>query len=257
VLASFVLLGVFPLLARRLLEAWRQRVRYAAWPRPARFDFNLAVIGAGSGGLVSAYIGAATQARVALIEAGEFGGDCLNTGCVPSKTLIRSARLLQEIREAGTFGLHASGVQCDFAAVMARVAATVREIAPHDSIARYTALGVECIEGRARLRSPWELEIQTATGTRRITAAQTIIATGARPTVPDLPGLAEVGYLTSETVWGLRELPARLLVLGGGPIGCELAQSCARFGAQVVVVQPAERLLPLRNLHLRVGRRAP
>ncbi len=243
-LGSFALLGVFPLVARRGLQWLRLRKRYAPWPRPTRFDFNLAVIGAGSGGLVSAYIGAATQAKVALIEAGAFGGDCLNTGCVPSKALLRSARLLHEIREAGAYGLRDAQASCDFPAVMERVAGVVREIAPHDSIARYSALGVECIEGRARLLSPWTIEIQTAAGIQRISAAQTIVATGARPTVPELPGLEEVGYLTSETVWSLRELPPRLLVLGGGPIGCELAQAFARLGSQVVVVQRAERLLP-------------
>lgn len=243
-LGSLALLGIFPLLARRALAGLRARQTYARWPRPLRFDYNLAVIGAGSGGLVSAYIGAATQARVVLIEAGRMGGDCLNTGCVPSKTLLRSARLLAEIRQAQHFGLREAHAEVDFAAIMARVAATVAEIAPHDSVERYTALGVDCVAGHARLRSPWEIEVVTADGPRTFTAAQIVIATGARPTVPDLPGLEAVGYLTSETVWGLRELPARLLVIGGGPIGCELAQAFARCGSQVVLIQQDECLLP-------------
>ncbi|MSQ67622.1 MAG: pyridine nucleotide-disulfide oxidoreductase [Gammaproteobacteria bacterium] len=241
---SLTLLGFFPLLARWLLAGLRARRVAARWPRPAWFDYNLAVIGAGSGGLVAAYIGAATQARVALIERSEMGGDCLNTGCVPSKALLRCARACAELRRAAEFGLRNAQGDCDFAAVMARVAATVRAVAPHDSVARYTALGVECLAGQARLVSPWTIEITGEHAVRQITAAHTIIATGARPTLPNLPGLEAVGYLTAETVWALRELPRRLVVLGGGPVGCELAQAFARCGSQVVLVQRAERLLP-------------
>ena len=241
---SLTLLGFFPLLARWLLAGLRARRVAARWPRPAWFDYNLAVIGAGSGGLVAAYIGAATQARVALIERSEMGGDCLNTGCVPSKALLRCARACAELRRAAEFGLRNAQGDCDFAAVMERVAATVRAVAPHDSVERYTALGVECLAGQARLVSPWTIEITSEHAVRQITAAHTIIATGARPTLPNLPGLEAVGYLTAETVWALRELPRRLVVLGGGPVGCELAQAFARCGSQVVLVQRAERLLP-------------
>ena len=243
-LLSLALLGVFPLLARQGLRMWRLRRRYAAWSRPARFDYNLLVIGAGSGGLVSAYIAAATQARVALVEQARMGGDCLNHGCVPSKSLLRAAHLMAEIRAAGRFGLKDAQAEVDFPAVMARVAATVDAIAPHDSVARYTALGVDCVQGTARLLTPWTVEVQTAEGPRVLSAAQIVIATGARPSVPPLPGLDAVGYLTSDTVWSLTQLPRRLVVLGGGPVGCELAQAFARLGAQVVIVQQGERLLP-------------
>lgn len=243
-LLSFALLGVFPLLARQGLRLWQRRRRYAGWSRPARFDYNLVVIGAGSGGLVSAYIAAATQARVALVEQARMGGDCLNHGCVPSKSLLRAAHLMAAIRDAGRFGLQDAQAAVDFPAVMARVAATVEAIAPHDSIERYTALGVDCVQGTARLLTPWTVEVQGADGPRVLSAAQIVIATGARPTVPALPGLDALGYLTSDTVWSLQALPRRLVVLGGGPVGCELAQAFARLGAEVVVVQAAERLLP-------------
>ena len=243
-LLSLTLLGVFPLVARWALSGLRARKVAARWPRPAWFDYNLAVIGAGSGGLVAAYLGAATQARVALIERNQMGGDCLNTGCVPSKALLRAARACAELRRAAEFGIRNAQGDCDFAAVMERVAATVRAIAPHDSVARYTALGVECLPGHARLVSPWTIEITDAQGVRQITAAHTIIATGARPTQPNLPGFEAVGYLTCDTIWALRELPRRLVVLGGGPAGCELAQAFARCGSQVVLVQRGEHLLP-------------
>jgi pyruvate/2-oxoglutarate dehydrogenase complex dihydrolipoamide dehydrogenase (E3) component/uncharacterized membrane protein YdjX (TVP38/TMEM64 family) len=240
--AALAALGLFPLAARRALESIRSRRVYAGWPRPARFDYNLVVIGAGSAGLVSAYIGAATRARVALVERDRMGGDCLNTGCVPSKALIRAARLSADIRRAGRFGLQA-GVQVDFAQVMERVARAVREVEPHDSVQRYTQLGVECIAGQARLTSPWTVQVEGAAGARTLTARAVVIATGARAFVPPIPGLQQVGFLTSDTLWDLRRLPARLLVLGGGPIGCELAQAFARLGSQVTQVEMLPRLL--------------
>jgi len=242
-LGSFVLLGVFPLLARRIVDALKARRVYARWPRPARFDYNLAVIGAGSGGLVCAYIAAATRARVVLIEGQRMGGDCLNTGCVPSKALIRSGRFVAQLKRGEEFGVRDVRGDCDFAAVMERVAATVRAIEPHDSVARYTGLGVDCVNGTARLVSPWQLEIGTPGGPRTVTARDIVIATGGRPFVPPLPGLTEAGFLTSDTVWRLRELPRRLLVLGGGPIGCELAQAFAQLGAEVTQVERLPRLL--------------
>ncbi len=242
-LGSFILLGLFPLLARRVVDALKARKVYARWTRPARFDYNLAVIGAGSGGLVAAYIAAATRARVVLIEAERMGGDCLNTGCVPSKALIRSGRFVAQLKRGDEFGVRNVQGECDFAAVMARVAATVRAIEPHDSVARYTGLGVDCVSGRARFVSPWQLEISTPAGPRTVTARDIVIATGGRPFIPPLPGLAEAGFLTSDTVWALRALPRRLLVLGGGPIGCELAQAFAQLGAEVTQVEQLPRLL--------------
>ena len=244
-LAAFALLGVFPLAAKRLLDALRARAVYARWAphRPVRYDYNMVVIGAGSAGLVSAYIAAATKARVALVEAHRMGGDCLNTGCVPSKALIRSARLLADIARATDLGLADASARVDFGAVMDRVRRVVSAIAPHDSVERYTALGVEVVPGHARLTSPWTVEVQTSAGPRTLSTRAIVIAAGANPFVPPIPGLDEAGYLTSDTVWNLRELPARLVVLGGGPIGSELTQAFARFGSKVTQVEMAPRLL--------------
>ncbi|NGP52996.1 FAD-dependent oxidoreductase [Thioalkalivibrio sp. XN8] len=239
-LAAFALIGVLPLVSRWLARWLQGRRVYRGWRRPRRFDYNLAVLGAGSAGLVTAYIGSAVKARVALIERDRMGGDCLNTGCVPSKALIRSARLVAEIHTAERYGLEPPDVEVDFARVMERVQDVVRRIEPHDSVERYTGLGVDVLQGAGRLASPWEVEVDG----RRITARNIVIATGARPLVPELPGLGQVGYLTSDTLWELRELPRRLVVLGGGPIGVELAQCFARFGSEVTVVEMAPRLLP-------------
>ena len=242
-LGSFVLLGIFPLIARRIVEAVRANKVYAGWNKPARFDRNIVVIGGGSAGLVTAYIGAAVKAKVTLVEKHKLGGDCLNTGCVPSKALIRSAKLLSQIGRAGEFGIEASG-RGDFAAIMERVQSVIRQIEPHDSAERYTGLGVDVVQGVAKIVSPWEVEIAGEDGaTRRLATRSIVIAAGARPFVPPIPGIDEVGYLTSDTIWNLRELPRRLLVLGGGPIGCELAQAFARLGAAVTQVEMAPRLM--------------
>lgn len=248
-LLSFVLLGVFPLIAKRVADFVRKRKVYARWTKPTHFDRNLVVIGAGAGGLVSAYIGAAVKARVTLIEAHKMGGDCLNYGCVPSKTLIRSAKLAHQIRHADHYGLVAGEPRCDFRAVMARVHEKIAAIAPHDSVERYTDLGVEVLAGYARLVDPWTVEIAlNEGGTRRLTTRSVVIAAGASPLVPDLPGLDQTGYVTSDTLWedfAQRDrIPQRLVVLGGGPIGCELAQAFARLGSKVVQVQRGPRLLP-------------
>jgi len=244
-IVAFVALGLFPLVARRALDAIKARRVYAGWPRPAKFDYNLVVIGAGSAGLVSAYIGAATRARVALIEQHRMGGDCLNTGCVPSKALIRAARLDTQIARAREFGIAASG-RVDFGQVMERVARVVQAVEPHDSVQRYTALGVECIGARARLTSPWTVEVEggvNGSGPRTLATRAIVIATGARAFVPPIPGLPQVGFLTSDTLWELRELPPRLVVLGGGPVGSELAQAFARLGSQVTQVEMLPRIL--------------
>jgi pyruvate/2-oxoglutarate dehydrogenase complex dihydrolipoamide dehydrogenase (E3) component/uncharacterized membrane protein YdjX (TVP38/TMEM64 family) len=247
-LGSFALLGVFPLLARKALGLIRRRRVYARWQRPARFDRNLVVIGAGAGGLVSAYIGAALKAKVTLIEAHRMGGDCLNYGCVPSKALIRSARLAQQMRHAGNYGLNSAEPEFSFRQVMSRIHAVIRSVEPHDSIERYTGLGVEVLQGYARIVDPWTVEVKLDTGeVQRLTTRSIVIATGARPFVPPLPGIEEVGYVTSDTLWDefakLDEAPKRLLVLGGGPIGCELAQAFARLGSRVTQVEMAPRLL--------------
>ena len=244
-LLAFTLLGVFPLVAKRVVDALQAREVYARWAsvRPARYDYNMVVIGAGSAGLVSAYIAAATKARVAIVEAHRMGGDCLNTGCVPSKALIRSARLRSDIARATELGIAEASARVDFAGVMERVQRVVTTIAPHDSVERYTALGVEVVQGRAHITSPWTVDVQTDAGARTLTTRAIVIATGARPHVPPIPGLDEAGYLTSDTVWSLREQPARLVVLGGGPIGSELTQAFARLGSQVTQVEMAPRLL--------------
>ena len=238
-LGAFVLLGLFPLIARRLVDLVRARRVYAPYRRPRHFDRNLIVIGAGSAGLVSALIAATVRARVTLIERHRMGGDCLNTGCVPSKALIRSAKLAAQMRRAEEFGLAPVDARPVFAQVMERVQEVVRAIEPHDSIERYTGLGVECIKGRARLVDPWTVDVDG----RRLTARDIVIATGAEPLVPPIPGLREAGYRTSEDLWDLRELPARLVVLGGGPIGCELAQAFARLGSKVTQVEMLPRLM--------------
>ncbi len=247
-LASFAALGLFPWLARLVVGALRRRRVQARWTRPRRFDRNLVVIGAGSAGLVSAYIAAAAQAKVTLVEAGEMGGDCLNTGCVPSKALIRSAKLAQEMRQASALGIGTPEPQIRFVEVMERVHRTITQIAPHDSVERYTALGVEVLPGRARILDPWTVEVAlNGGGIQRLTTRSIVIATGARPVVPLLPGIDTVDCLTSDTLWsrlrGRETAPARLVVLGGGPIGTELAQAFQRLGSQVTQVEMADRLM--------------
>ncbi len=244
IVASFALLGIFPLMAKKLTERLRMKKVYAGWKKPRRFERNLIVIGAGSAGLVTAYIAAAVKAKVTLVEKHILGGDCLNTGCVPSKALIRSAKLLSHMRRSREFGIREARAEFDFADVMERVQDVIKTVAPHDSAERYTELGVEVIEGTAKIVSPWEVEIRRHDGvTQRLTTRSIIIAAGARPFVPPIQGIEEVGYLTSDTVWSLRRLPRRLVVLGGGPIGAELTQTFARLGARVTQVEMAPRIL--------------
>ena len=249
-LGSFVLLGIFPLLARRGVAAIQKRQVYARWAsvRPKRFDRNLIVIGGGAAGLVSAYIAAAVKAKVTLIEAHKMGGDCLNYGCVPSKALIKSAKLAHQMRHGARYGLSDTAPNFSFKAVMQRVHDVIKAIAPHDSVERYTGLGVEVLQGYGKLVNPWTVEVALNDGqVQRLTARSIVIAAGAQPIVPPLPGLHEVGYVTSDTLWDafakLDDIPKRIVVLGGGPIGCELSQSFARLGAQVTQVEMAERIM--------------
>ncbi|MEO5559027.1 MAG: FAD-dependent oxidoreductase [Dokdonella sp.] len=239
IIGSFVLLGVFPLLARWIMARVKARRVYAKWPKPKKFDRNLVVIGAGSAGLVSAYIAATVRAKVTLVENHQMGGDCLNTGCVPSKALIHAAKLVAQTRDAKSVGVNAGEVRVDFRAVMERVQRAIATVAPHDSVQRYQGLGVDVLRGHARIVSPWVVEVDG----KPISTRAIIVASGAEPRVPDLPGLSDSGYLTSETLWQLHELPARLLILGGGPIGCELAQAFARLGSHVIQIQSHARLL--------------
>ncbi|GAB0152140.1 FAD-dependent oxidoreductase [Marinobacterium sp. BA1] len=248
-LISFALLGLFPLLAKKVTGLIQRRRVYARWKKPARFDRNLIVIGAGAGGLVSSYIAAAVNAKVTLIEAHKMGGDCLNYGCVPSKALIKSARVAHQMKHAERYGLEATNPSFSFRTVMARIHEVIRQVEPHDSVERYTGLGVEVLQGHASLIDPWTVEIRLHDGSRqRLTARSIILATGASPVVPPLPGLDETGYVTSDTLWDrfaeLDTPPQRLIVLGGGPIGCELAQGFARLGSDVTQVQRGARLLP-------------
>ncbi len=243
-LGSFALLGLFPLVARRIVAAVQARRVYARFTRPRTFERNLVVIGGGSAGLVTAYIAAAVKAKVTLVEKHHLGGDCLHTGCVPSKALIRSAKFLSHVRRAKEFGIRSAAVDFDFAEVMERVQRVIQTIAPHDSVERYTELGVDVVEGTARIVSPWEVEITRNDGsTRRLTTRSIVIAAGARPFVPPIPGIDQVEVLTSDNVWNLRQRPERLVVLGGGPIGSELTQTFARLGSQVTQVEMAPRIL--------------
>jgi pyruvate/2-oxoglutarate dehydrogenase complex dihydrolipoamide dehydrogenase (E3) component/uncharacterized membrane protein YdjX (TVP38/TMEM64 family) len=243
-LGSFVLLGIFPLIAKAIVGQLQARKVYAKWTKPARYDRNLVVIGAGAGGLVTSYIAAAVKAKVTLVEGHKMGGDCLNFGCVPSKALIRSAKFAKQLKKAQSLGFEGASAQLNFAAAMGRVHEVIRDIEPHDSPERYRGLGVDVVQGHARITSPWSVEVTLPDGSKNtLTTRSIVIAAGARPFVPPIPGLDAVGYLTSDTLWGLTELPKRLLVLGGGPIGCELAQSFARLGSQVTQVEMAPRVM--------------
>ncbi|PUE54244.1 FAD-dependent oxidoreductase [Limnohabitans parvus] len=249
-LGSFVLLGIFPLLTRRVVAAVQKRKVYARWAsvRPKTFDRNLIVIGGGAAGLVSAYIAAAVKAKVTLIEAHKMGGDCLNYGCVPSKALIKSAKLAHQMRHGAKYGLSDTAPSFSFKAVMQRVHDVIKAIEPHDSVERYTGLGVEVLQGYGKLVNPWTVEVTLNNGqVQRLTARSIVIAAGARPVVPPLPGLDDVGYVTSDTLWDefakLDDIPKRIVVLGGGPIGCELSQSFARLGAQVTQVEMGDRIM--------------
>ncbi|PAU81951.1 pyridine nucleotide-disulfide oxidoreductase [Halovibrio salipaludis] len=243
-LLSFVLLGVFPLIARFVVGRIQKKRLYADFPKPERFDYNMVVIGGGSAGLVSAYIGATVNAKVALVERGKMGGDCLNTGCVPSKALIRSGRVAQMMRQADRYGLEASEPKVPFASVMKRIHSVIRTIEPNDSVERFTSLGVDCIQGSARFVTPWEIELDENGAKRRITTRTVVIATGGKPFVPPIPGIEEVEPLTSENLWEIEEQPGRLVVLGGGPIGSELSQAFARLGTHVTQIEQGDRLLP-------------
>jgi pyruvate/2-oxoglutarate dehydrogenase complex dihydrolipoamide dehydrogenase (E3) component/uncharacterized membrane protein YdjX (TVP38/TMEM64 family) len=245
-LASFVLLGLFPLLAKKIVDAVKARRVYAKWAhkKPKRYDRNMVVIGAGAAGLVTSYIAAAVKAKVTLVENHKMGGDCLNYGCVPSKALIKTATLVRQMRHSADYGIAKASFDFDFAQVMERVAGIVRAIEPHDSVERYTGLGVDVQIGTAKILDPWHVQVTKDDGTTNVLSTRSIvIATGARPFVPPLPGLDEVGYRTSDTLWDLRELPRRLVVLGGGPIGCELAQSFARLGSAVTQIEMLPRLM--------------
>ncbi|BBI19977.1 pyridine nucleotide-disulfide oxidoreductase [Qipengyuania flava] len=248
VLASFALLGIAPWFAKAIIGWIKRRKVYAGFNRPKSFDRNLVVIGAGSAGLVSALIAATVKAKVTLVEANKMGGDCLNTGCVPSKSLIKSAKVAEQMRHADRYGITPTEPDIPFGQTIERVMQAIRTIEPHDSVERYTGLGVDVVEGYGKVVDPWTVEIARKDGvTQRLTTRGIVIAAGAEPFVPPIPGLEQSNYLTSDTMWDafakMERAPARIAVLGGGPIGCELSQALARLGSRVTQVEMAVRVL--------------
>ena len=239
-IASFVLLGIFPLISKKIIDAFKARKALGKYKKPKKFEFNTVVVGAGSAGLVAAYIAAAVKAKVALIEKAKMGGDCLNTGCVPSKAIIRTAKFLSHQKRSKEFGVHTASAEFDFKEVMDRVRSIIGVIEHHDSVERYTGLGVDCFAGHATIESPYCVDVDG----KKLTTRSIVIASGAEPAVPSLPGIDDVNYYTSDTIWEINELPKRLLVLGGGPIGCELSQAFVRLGSNVTQVQRLPRIMP-------------
>ncbi len=257
VLLSLTALALFPWVLKAVVAVWQRRRALAPWlaQRPRRFDRNLIVIGAGAAGLVSAYIATVVKAKVTLVEGAQMGGDCLNHGCVPSKALIKSARVARQLGHAKTFGLEVTGDRVNFPDLMSRVFSVIARIAPHDSVERYTGLGAEVLQGKARIIDPWHVEVIASDGTRqRLSTRRIVLASGASPVMLDIPGLQTVDCLTSETIWQrfatLSDVPDRLLIMGGGSIGCELAQAFARFGSRVTLLQRGPRLLPKEDPEL-------
>ncbi len=242
-MASFSLLGVFPLIAKKIVSIIKSNKVYAGYKKPKNLEYNMVVIGAGSAGLVTAYISSAVKAKVALIEKNKMGGDCLNTGCVPSKAIIKSAKLAYQMKNANKYGLEEVTPNFKFKNVMNRVHNVIAKIEPHDSIERYSDLGVECIKGAAKIISPWEVEVNG----KVLTTKNITIATGASPFVPPIPGLEKIIPLTSENLWQLENLPNRMIVLGGGPIGCEMAQSFNRLGSQVTQIEMNNRIMGIED----------
>jgi len=239
IIFSFALLGIFPLLAKKLIEMIKAKKVYEGHTKPEKFDHDIVVLGAGSGGLVTSYIGAVVKANVTLIEKHQMGGDCLNTGCVPSKALIRSGKLMHNIQHSQKYGVEKASGEIDFAKTMQRVHEVIAKIEPHDSVERYTDLGVNVVQGEGRITSPWTVEVNGET----LVTRNIVIATGGSPFVPPIPGLDKVNYLTSHNLWELKEQPKRLVVLGGGPIGSELTQAFHRLGSEVVQVEREDKIM--------------
>jgi len=240
--ASFVLLGTFPWLAKKLLEYIKKQKVYQTYleRKPKIFDYNMVVIGAGAAGLVTSYLCTSFRAKVALIEKNKMGGDCLNTGCVPSKALLKSAKIAHYFKNSSQYGLESQNPTLNFKKVMARVHEIISKIEPHDSIKRYTELGVTCFQGKAQIISPWEVKV----GTKILTTKNITIATGASSFVPQIESLKKLERIfTSENLWELDYLPKKFLIIGAGPIGCEMAQAFSRLGSKVYLLDKAERIL--------------
>ena len=240
---SLCVVGLLPITAKLFIGIIRRKRIYAKWTRPKQFDYNLIVIGGGAAGLVSSYIGAAVNARVALIEKHKMGGDCLNTGCVPSKALIKTAQFLEQARQSKKLGLDKAEVHYEYSDVMKRVQKIIKKIEPHDSRERYTELGVECMQGTATITSPWTVTVDGTNGQQEISARSIIVAAGASPVVPHLPNIDQIQYVTSDTIWDMKDLPKKLIVIGGGAIGCELAQAFKRLGSEVILIESENRIL--------------
>lgn len=247
-LLSFALLGMLPIGSKKIIIILKSRKIYKKWNKPKSFDYNMVVIGAGAAGLVTSYIAAAVKAKVALIEKDKMGGDCLNTGCVPSKALIKSAKVAHTITKSKEFGINASIESIDFQKAMNRVHEVIAKVEPHDSIERYTELGVDCITGNAKIISPWEVEVNG----KIITTKNITISTGASPFVPPIKGIQDIKYLTSNNLWKINEKPERFVVLGGGPIGLEMAQSFNRLGSSVTVIEMGSRIMPREDYDVSV-----
>lgn len=244
IIAAFILLATLPVIGKFIAGSIKRRRVYKKFKKPDSFDYNLVAIGAGSAGLVTSYIGAAVKSKVALIEKHKMGGDCLNTGCVPSKALIKSAKVVHFGKRSEEFGLSKIAVEFNFKDVMERVQRVVKEVEPHDSIERYESLGVECITGNARIIDPWTIEV----GDRTLTTKNIVVATGAGPAIPKIPGIEDANYVTSDNLWDIRELPKRFVVMGGGPIGCEMAQAFNRFGSEVTMIEAADRIMRIEDV---------
>lgn len=238
-IGSFLMIAIFPWISRFMLKMIKNRRYLKQFKKPKNFDYNMIVIGGGAAGLVSSYIAAAVKAKVLLVEREKMGGDCLNTGCVPSKAIIRSAKALFDMRNAKRFGHSSERVSSDFKKVMQRVHQVIKKIEPHDSVERYEGMGVDCISGEAFIKSPYEVEVNG----KIYTGKNIIIATGAAPVIPQIPGLDQVTPQTSETLWKIESLPKKFVVLGGGPIGCEMAQAFSRLGAEVTLIEKSDRLM--------------
>lgn len=239
VLVAFVLLGLLPLFLKILLSALQRNIVYKAWTKPKSFDQNMIVIGAGAGGLVSSYIAAAVKAKVILVEKHKMGGDCLNTGCVPSKALIRVSKNIKEINDAQKFGIDAQINHIDFKKIQTRIKEVISKIEPHDSVERYQDLGVQCLQGDAKILTPWQVQIND----QIISTKNIVIATGAKPFIPPISGLESINYASSDTIWDIEKLPEHLLVIGAGPIGAELSQCFNRLGSKVTIVEFADQVL--------------
>lgn len=240
---SLCVIGLLPITAKLFIGLIRRKRIYARWTRPKQFDYNLIVIGGGAAGLVSSYIGAAVNARVALIEKHKMGGDCLNTGCVPSKALIKTAQFLEQARQSKKLGLDKAEVHYEYSDIIKRVQKIIKKIEPHDSRERYTELGVECMQGAATITSPWSVTVDGTNGQQEISARSIIVAAGASPVVPHLPNIDQIQYVTSDTIWDMKDLPKKLTVIGGGAIGCELAQAFKRLGSEVILIESENRIL--------------